>query len=305
MQIILPPSLRIGVLRGGPSPEYDASIKTGGSVLKFLSETHKPLDIFISRDGVWHVQGLERSPERILNQVDVVWNALHGPYGEDGTVQEILDRHGAKYTGADKFASAAAQNRWLATERAKSVGIKTPLAFIVRLEDSIAEKAKLISSTIPFPLVVKPTCSTGSFGLYKVNSFSELLSALEAVLSEHGSAIVQEYIAGKNASCNVLDNFRGQKTYAFPPVSAGTAPLSREENAELENLAKEIHNKLSLSHYSQSDFVVSPRRGIYFIEVNTSPRFSENSPLFGALDSVGSNTREFLHHIIMLALEGK
>src|SRR4051812_28058000 len=107
----LPSSLRIGVLRGGPSPEYDASLKTGGHVLKYLNETHKPLDIFISKDGTWHVQGIERKPERILKQVDVVWNALHGLYGEDGGVQEILNHHGVPYTGSDRMASAVAMNK--------------------------------------------------------------------------------------------------------------------------------------------------------------------------------------------------
>ena len=84
-------SLRIGVLRGGPSSEYDVSLKSGHEVLKHLSQTHKPLDIFISRNGTWHVQGIERSPERILKHVDVIFNALHGKFGEDGRVQEILD----------------------------------------------------------------------------------------------------------------------------------------------------------------------------------------------------------------------
>ena len=108
MQIILPSSFRIAVIRGGPSSEYETSLASGGYVLKRLSETHKPLDIFISRDGQWHINGIERSPDRILNHVDVVWNALHG--ATDGTVQDILDRHNILYTGSNRLSSAIAMN---------------------------------------------------------------------------------------------------------------------------------------------------------------------------------------------------
>ncbi len=63
---ILPSSLHIGVIRGGKSPEYDLSLKNGALAINHLSETHKPIDIYISRDGKWHMQGIEKSPERIL-----------------------------------------------------------------------------------------------------------------------------------------------------------------------------------------------------------------------------------------------
>src|SRR5690242_7505381 len=80
----LPRSLRIGVIRGGPSTEYKESLLTGEYVLSHLRETHKPFDIFISKDGTWHMQGVPRTPDRVLKHTDVVWNALHGEYGEDG-----------------------------------------------------------------------------------------------------------------------------------------------------------------------------------------------------------------------------
>lgn len=294
----LPLSLRIGVIRGGPSPEYDVSLQTGGNVLKILADTHKPIDIFISRDGTWHVQGIERSPERILKHVDVVFNALHGTYGEDGQIQHLLDNNGVRYTGSDRYSSAIAMNKWLTKERVKSVGIKTPLAFLIRRGDNIPEKAKLIFETIPHPLIVKPTCSGSSFGLYKVNSFPELISVLETILNDHDSAIVEEFIAGKDVSCLVTDNFRGQETYSFPLSEI----LSREEASCVENISKKIHNELGLSQYSKSDFVISKRRGVYFLEVNTLPKFHEKSIISKSVNSVGSTIKEFVHHIIAEAI---
>ncbi|MCX6702162.1 MAG: hypothetical protein NTX96_03155 [Candidatus Zambryskibacteria bacterium] len=270
----LSPSLHIGVLRGGPSSEYDVSLKTGANVLKHLSDTHRPIDIFISRDGKWHINGLERSPERILKNVDVVFNALHGSYGEDGQVQEVLNHLGVPYTGSGKMESAIAMNKWMTKERAILAGIRTPVAMLVRQTDSLTDKAKEIFNSMSGPMIVKPTCGGSSLGLYKANSFNELLSALETVLSEHGSAVVEEYIIGKEGTCGVIDDFRGQKTYSLPPVeiipptgklfdydskyngkSKEICPgnFSEKEKKEIERATQLIHNKLGLSHYSRSD----------------------------------------------------
>src|SRR3989344_7465307 len=209
----LPRSLKIGVLRGGPSPEYDVSLQTGANVLRQLSETHNPIDIFISKDGKWHIQGIERSPERILKNVDVIFNAMHGEYGEDGQVQAGLDLYAVPYTGSGRYESAIAMNKWLTKEKLKSAGIKTPVSYLVRQTDSISAKAKEIFSSLPHPLIVKPACGGPSVGLQKVDSYSEFLSALESVLSEHGSAIVEEYIVGREVTCGVVDGLRGQETY--------------------------------------------------------------------------------------------
>lgn len=301
----LPKSLRIGVLRGGPSSEYENSIQTGQNVLQHLRETHNPQDIFISKDGTWHVQGIARSPDRILNHIDVIFNALHGEFGEDGKVQEILNRHGARYTGSDKFSSVVAMNKWITKERAILAGIKTPLAFVVRQDDVLFEKAKQVFDSIPHPLVVKPVTGRSSKSIYIVNSFRELLSALENVLSQYPSALVEEYITGKQFSCVAVDDFRGHDTYAFPPVDNDSSRISREEIQITENVSKKIHNLINLSHYSQSDFIVSPRRGVYFLEVNTLPNISEKSLVSRSLESVGVSMKEFLHHVISLPLQKK
>ncbi len=319
----LPSSLHIGVIRGGPSPEYDVSIKTGANVLRHLSETHIPIDIFISKDGKWHMNGLERSPERILKHVDVVFNALHGAYGEDGGVQEILDHHGVPYTGSNRYASAMAMNKWITKEKAILAGIKTPISILVRRTDSLEDKAKEIFNTIPHPMIVKPACGGSSLGLHKVDSYTDLLDALEKVLSEHGSAITEEYIVGREATCGVIDNFRGQKTYSLPVIeiipptgklfdydskyngeSREICPgnFSETERREIEKVAKLIHDKLGLRHYSRSDFIVSPKRGIYFLEVNTLPGLTEESLIPKSLEAVGVKVKDFLHHLIDMAV---
>ncbi len=296
---VLPRSLRIGVLRGGPSPEYDLSLKSGQNVLNILSETHRPIDIFISSDGRWHMQGLERPPERILRNVDVVFNALHGTYGEDGGVQTILDTHGVRYTGSPKYASMVAMNKWLSKEHAISGGIKTPIGFLVRTSGSFKRRAREIWNSITHPLVVKPSRGGSAFGFAIVETLPDLVGALQTVMSDHGNAIVEEFIPGHSVSCLVLNKFRGQDIYAFPP----TKQLKKEEALEVENLARRIHEILGLGQYSQSDFIVSPKRGIYFLEVNSLPKLTEKSLALKSMDFVGLSTKDFVHHVLLLALE--
>jgi D-alanine-D-alanine ligase len=315
-------SLRIGVLRGGPSSQYDLSLQSGADILNILSETHSPIDIFISKDGKWYVSGVEKSPERILKNVDVVWNSLHGSYGEDGGVQEVLNRYNVPYTGSDRIPSAFAINKHLTKEKLASVGVKTPIYKIVKQTDNLTLKAKEIWGEIPHPMIVKPTCGGRSLGIVVANSFQELLSAMEEILSEHGSLIVEEYIKGKDATCGVIDNFRNKEIYTLPPVEIVSpnkfldygakhnnksreiypGNFSTKEKQEIERMAALAHKTLGLRHYSNSDFVVSPRRGVYFLETNTLPHMTKQSLLPKALSSIGVSIKDFVHHVIDLAM---
>ena len=320
----LPDSLRIGVIRGGPSSEYEVSLKTGGHVLEILSETHRPIDIFISKDGVWHMGGLEKSPEKILKNVDVVWNGLHGEFGEDGKLQEILSSHGVKYTGSEKYPSSITMNKWLTKEHLKSLGIRTPVYELVRQTDNLKEKAKEIFNSIPHPLIIKPVRGGSSLGIKIVDNYVDLYKALYEILSEESDALVEEFIKGKEATVGVIDNYRNQKVYSLPPIEirhksqdgyfdfdskySGEAEeicpgnFSQSEKKEIETLATLIHQHLGLRHYSRSDFIVSPKRGIYFLEVNSLPGLTKESLIPKALHSVGSSTKDFIHHILLLAL---
>ncbi len=294
----LPSSLKIGVLRGGYPPENDLSIKSGAHVLKVLSDTHSPIDIFISKDGTWHIQGVERSPERILKSVDVVWNSLHGNFGEDGGVQDFLQNHGVKFTGSGRYSSAIAANKFLAKEHLIPHGIKTPVHKLIKKGEDVLQKAKEVWSSMVHPFALKPAKGGSAFGFTVVESFDDLAGALEYLLQNHESVLVEEFIPGTSVSCLVTEGFRGHELYAFP----SSLPLNREDAEVVEDYAKKVHKILNLSHYSQSDFIVSPRRGIYFLEVNTVPKLTEKSLAGKAIESVGSSPKEFVHHVISLTI---
>lgn len=308
----LPQSLRIGVLRGGNSSGYNDSLQTGNLVIQNLIDTHKPIDIFVSSDGVWHMHGVEKNPEAILKNVDVVFNAMHGTFGEDGGVQEVLSRHGVPHTGSDKYSSGITMNRWLVKEKAKNVGIKTPVSIIVRRSDSLSEKAKEIWNSISNSLMVKPARGGYSSVYYKVDSFKELLVALEEILSVNDSAVVEEYLSGTRASSGVIDDFREKKFYTLAPVELSSdnfasypTRFTDDQKTEMQTASQIIHKALNLRDYSTVDFLVTPRRGIYLLEVITQPPLKQGSPILKSLEAVGVSVKELVHHLVGLALNRK
>ena len=316
-------SIRVGVLRGGPSLEHEVSLKTGESVLRNLPEYYSAKDIFISKEGKWHLDGKPANHERIFRHIDVVFNALHGEYGEDGKVQQLLETYGVPYTGSGVLASALGMNKILSRQAFKSAGLKTPSGFEIILENGLAETAKKIFRNMPPPWVIKYPSGGSSVGVSIAHNFEDLADALEKVSAFSSKILIEEYIKGREATCGVIDEFRNQKHYALPiveiipPAESGffsydakyggqtrelcPANFDMAIKKEIENLAIMAHNSIGARHYSRSDFIVS-KKGIYILEINTLPGLTAESLLPKALNAVGSSHKELLEHLINLAL---
>ena len=313
----------VAVLRGGPSSEYEVSLKTGASVLEHLDrEKYEPRDIFVTRKGEWHSHGVPMLPERALRGADVVFNAMHGEFGEDGGVQRLLEVLKIPYTGSGTTASALAFNKQRTRALAQKLDVKVAHGITVKPEEDLENLALKIFRTMPHPVIVKPTIGGSSVGITLVHDFLSLISALERAFKVGPKALVEEYIKGKEATVGVIENFRDEKMYALPPVeiippshrpffdyeakySGETIErvpgnFAQSEKEILMQFAKKIHGGLELAHYSRSDFIVS-KRGIYFLEVNTLPGLTSESLFPKALQSVGSKLSDFLDHIISLA----
>jgi D-alanine-D-alanine ligase len=310
-------------LRGGPGSEYDVSLKTGASVLQELSKEHyDPLDIFIDKEGQWHLRGMPIPPERAALQADVIFNALHGEYGEGGTVQKLLDATGVPYTGSGALASAIGMNKALTKERLKDTGIKLPRQRLLSVSDSLESEVLDIFRTFPQPSVVKPVSAGSSVGVTIARSFQELWHGVKKAFEHSSKVLVEEFIRGKEATAGVVEGFRGKDLYALLPIEIVPPPdrpffdyeakygggtlervpgnFSKEETQELQRLAALVHKELGLKHYSRSDFIVSPR-GIYFLEVNTLPGLTNESLIPKSLRAAGASLSDFLHHIVQLA----
>jgi len=322
--------IRVGVLRGGPSSEYEVSLKTGANIIKKLHESEKfqPIDILISKGGKWHIHGVESTPEKILKKVDVIFNGLHGEYGEDGKVQHILEAFGVPFTGSKQFPSALAMNKPLTKKFLIKEGIKTPV-FKVLKKGAFSEKsAHDIFRFMPHAMVViKPAALGSSVGVSIAKTFLELEESLEKAFEFSDTVIVEEFIEGREATCGVIDNFRGSEVYPLLPVEIAPAPeydffdydakysgksveicpgrFSREDSAEIQRMAVLAHQILGLRHYSRSDFIVSPRRGVFFLESNSQPGMTSESLFPKSLEAVGCSQYDFFDHLLTLALEGK
>lgn len=317
----------VGVLRGGPSREYDVSLKTGASVLESLArDTYEPRDIFIDRSGAWHVHGVEQSPEKALKGVDVVFNAMHGDYGEDGQVQRVLERLGVPYTGSGALGAALSYNKHQAKEAARRLGVRVAHGQVLEQTDDIEGLAQTLFRTFPHPAVVKPVAGGSSIGLVVVDTYHGLERALRHVFEHSPQAIIEEYIPGREATVGVINNFRGEDVYALMPLEIRLPPgvraydyytkyegapqfvlpagFSDEQKAELADAARKVHAGLDLAHYSRSDFKVS-KRGIYFLEVNALPDMFDSSEFTHMLHAVGSNRTHFLDHVLTLARNGR
>ena len=330
--------IKVGVIRGGPSAEYDISLATGERILSVLRaeplyNIYETIDILISKDGLWHSKGFEVEPERIARNVDVVINAMHGAYGEDGKVQQLLDNLHIPYTGSGAFASALGMNKGLSKDEFHRMGIRTPRhilfhSYDVNLDGNITEyshrKAREAWEFLPPPWIVKPVFGGSSLGIYVCKKFEDLENAFLLGANTHTAVLVEEMIEGKEASVSVIENFRGKELYTPPPIEIrledgkkcfdyeskydGSMHLicpgkfARDDIMELERMAKLIHKEMNLRHYSQSDFIVSPKKGIYALEVNTLPGLTLHSLFPRSIEDVGSSMSEFVDHIINLAL---
>lgn len=333
--------INVGVIRGGISDRRNTSLDNGAAVLSCLrnnpmNEKYKPIDIFIDKDGVWHINGIPMSMEKISQRVDVIINTLQGDYGEDGMVQKILEEWNIPYTGSDSLVSAMSYNKFLTKQEFAKLGIKTPRHILYPAyhedfdeprERYSQNKAREVWERLPPPWVVKPLTGGSSMGVHVCKTFQELVEAFEEGISQKVSILVEEFIKGKEVAVCVINNFRNKNIYTLPPIGIkipegktffdkdlkqcghllGACPcnFSFEEKDELERLASLIHGELKLGHYSKSDFIINPKRGIYALEVNSLPEFTEMSLMPKALEAVGSSIPEFIDHIIKLALNKK
>lgn len=296
--------IRVGVLRGGPSPEYDVSLNTGKTILANLPDEYEPLDIFISKDGIWHTAGLEKPPYDILKTADVVFNAMHGSYGEDGTVQKLLENFGIPYTGSDSMASALGMNKIMSKNIFEKYGLKTPQYILIEKneEDDIKkEMIEKINESLPFPIIVKPINSGSSLGISFINKKSDIKKALENSFKHSSKLIIEEFIKGKETACGIIEGFRGQNFYTLLPLGN----FSDIEKNQIQEVAKIVHMGLGMRHYSRTDFILHPKRGLFVLEVDSLPELSHRSSFVKSLESVGGNIKEFLSHLISKTLVRK
>lgn len=249
--------IKVGVLRGGPSQEYEISLKTGKHILNMLAKeplakTYKGVDIFIDKEGIWHIDGLPFAPEAALRQVDVIFNATKGEYGEDGKLQQVLETFKMPFVGTKAYGSAVALNKSLAKEHFKKHGIKTPYSKELNLEhgDDLHPLAFDLFRSFPMPVVVKPKGLGSSLGVAYASTVEELVEALDHARGFSSEVIVEEYLTGKEIISGFIDDFRGRDIYHLFPVEVKP---HKPHISEVEMVAPETVDGIKFSDLSDEE----------------------------------------------------
>ena len=194
-------------------------------------------------------------------------------------------------------------------------------------DGDLERNSKKIFESFCGPWVVKPAASGSSVGVTIVKEFQHLPIALHTALSTGPKVLVEQFIRGREATVGVAENYRGEDIYAFFPVeivppkdntfydydakylSDNTeyvlpGNFTDAQKKELSDISKLVHKELALSHYSRSDFIVTPR-GVFFLEVNTLPGLTSHSLIPKSVRAAGGKLSDFFEHLLTLAIKRK
>ncbi|MEK7151064.1 MAG: D-alanine--D-alanine ligase [Patescibacteria group bacterium] len=323
---------RVGVLMGGPSSEHDVSLLSGANVMRALKDKFEVVPIFITASGSWLVGDRQHwmSPTEALSHIDVAFNALHGEFGEDGKVQQILDHCQIPYTGSTTLASAITMNKAQSQVILEKAGLRLPRSIVLGPGNLDTRVAMTLSSP---PWIVKPRSRGSSVGVSKVNTQPGLAAAYQKALAVDSHIIEQEFIPGREVTCGVLENFNGQSIIALAPVEiippAGSdffdttvkyngttqeicpAEFYGAMCAKIQETAIKAHKALGLRHYSRTDMIIksslATRRApeIYVLEVNSLPGLTTESLFPKAARHAGLEMSELAAHLVDLAITSK
>ncbi|MBI5374083.1 MAG: D-alanine--D-alanine ligase [Candidatus Schekmanbacteria bacterium] len=306
---------KIGVLMGGTSSERDISLKTGSAVLTSLLR-QKFNAVEIDPAG-----GILKKLEK--EKIDIAFISLHGPGGEDGTVQGLLEIEGIPYTGSNVLASAISMDKELSKIIFLHNDIPTPNFIVARLDaGDDAEKCinMLAENEIPYPVVCKPACGGSTIGITIVKDEKEMAEAFALAGKYDGKLIIEEFIKGRDLTVGVLrgealpviemsakSGFydfdakykKGMTTYICP------AKISEDEEMQCRQYSLMASKALGCSGSPRVDIRMDAEGNVYVLEVNTIPGMTETSLLPMAAAKVGISFDKLVYSILEEAYEKK
>src|SRR3989344_5010082 len=312
--------IKIGVLMGGLSSEHDVSLASGHNVIENLDRSkYEPFGIRLTKDKEWFVKGRKMTETKALQDCDVVFNALHGTFGEDGRIQALLEYYDKKYTGSGIMASALALDKLRSREIFKLSDLATPKTLKIRKgENYQAILNVFVNKVSGFPVVVKPCSNGSSVGVSIVKNLNELNKALKAAFRIEKKILVEEFIDGKEITCGVLES--GQAISALPITEIvpkrghkffdynakyktghsdeiTPARLDEETTKKAQEIAVKAHKLLGCRAYSRTDMIIRDS-SIYILETNTLPGLTSASLLPKAAFIAGLTFPQLLDKIV-------
>ena len=306
--------IRVGVLRGGTSNQYNESIANGSYILRNLPrDTYEPVDVFIDIDGTWHLGGLPLNYEKLKQRVDVIWNALYGYYGADGQVQQLLENLHIPYTGAGPFEAALSMNKKIAKDSLAKSGAQTPQGIYVEnwgeddREETISLVVQNVSEKFSPPWIVEPISLVRSSGPIRAKDRIELFEVLSNAYDLSLPVLIEQEVLGKEISVISVPGFRNQSSYTFLPLhnENGNYKTFFDEDERIQNAISDLHKQLNLGQYSVFKCVVDKKGEISVTGIETQPALHPGSSLHHALNELGVTFNEFAKHLLDDAMSRK
>lgn len=326
--------LKIGVLMGGLSSEHDVSLATGQNVIDNLDRSkYEPVAIKISKDKKWFLNGRLTNEAKAFRSCDIVFNALHGTFGEDGRVQALMEYHGARYTGSGICGSALAMDKLRSREIFKLSGLQVPKTLKIRRGDNYQALLNVfVGKVTNLPVVVKPCSNGSSVGVHIVHDQNQLEKAIKTVFRLDGKVLIEEFIEGKEVTCGVLENFDNRSVAALPVTEIvpkkghaffnytakykdghsdeiTPARLDEETANKIQEIAVKAHQILGCKAYSRTDMIIGKsldsardEHVVYVLETNTLPGLTSASLLPKAAQVAGLTFSQLLDRIITSSL---
>ncbi|HEY2334985.1 MAG TPA: D-alanine--D-alanine ligase family protein [Solirubrobacterales bacterium] len=312
--------MRAAVLSGGRSSEHDVSLRSGEAVARGLEEAgHEALRVGISRDGAWSCDGVPVGlvPGEGLLDADVAFPALHGPFGEDGSVQGLLEWLDLPYVGSDVLASAACMDK-LTLKRLFAQSGVPQVDFVAAGEPGWRERCEAMGR----PLWVKPSRLGSSVGISRVESLgSELEAAVELARRHDPRVIVEASASGREVECSLLGNDEVEASQPGEVLANGEwydyetkyraggmdlvvpAPIPAEQLARVRELAVSAFELGGCSGLARCDFFVEPDGAVLVNEINTMPGFTETSVYAKLWQATGLDYPTLCDRLVTLAVE--
>jgi D-alanine-D-alanine ligase len=298
------------VLRGGRSSEHDVSLDSARSVIDGLDpDRYDVVPIEIPREGPWAL-----NPEEAAG-LDVVFPVLHGPFGEDGAVQGVLELVGVAYVGAGVTASALAMDKDLFKSVMRDKGVPVARSVTVRAGEDA-------SSPTGFPCVVKPARLGSSVGISVVQDEEDFPAAVELAFDHDEKILVEEFLDGVEVECSVLGNadpvaslpgeivplasdwYDYEAKYADGGMELVIPPrVSAESAGRVQELAVAAFVACDCEGMARVDFFVRPEGDVVVNELNTIPGFTATSVYAKLFEASGIPYPELLDRLVELAVE--
>ncbi|MGD1093132.1 MAG: D-alanine--D-alanine ligase family protein [Bryobacteraceae bacterium] len=311
--------LRVAVLYGGRTGEHEISLRSAESIIAAMDpERYAVQRILITPDGNWEPRAISPEP-RGNPEIDVVFPVLHGTFGEDGTVQGLLELAGLPYVGAGVLASAASMDKEVMKRLMAERGLPVVDYLVVTRGDYQPEE---ICSRFGFPFFVKPANLGSSVGISKVKSCEEVSAALALAGEFDRKILIERGIAGREFECAVLGN--DQPLAAVPceilpsrefydyedkyilnqAKTVVPANLTPEQTAEMQRLAVAGFQAVDCEGMARVDFLLESATQKFFInEINTIPGFTSISMYPKMWEASGMPFASLVDRLIELALE--